>query len=223
MSVWTTKASVRDREYIILQHTLKGVNYAINGVKFRDGYAVVEKNSKTHQYLKRVPVLRSAKEFDITYLTKLRFITKPMDIKIVYGKDVYQKYLEAVEAAKAKAAQQKQEEKVQKHIETVETVRQELKLKEELTKQLETASEEEKQVIEEKLSSITSCSFREGHHSDICTHEALKCSPSGYCRVHLLKDPKLPEFGIEVPKYMTKSEKREYKQKVINKLEKLMK
>src|SRR5690606_11127903 len=114
MSVWTTKALDRARNYVVIQHTRRGVNYVINGVRFRDSYAVVEKDSKTYYGLKKVPVLRAVKEFPLTYLSKLSFITRPMDLKMVYGQDVYVSFLRELpteqEAQQALAELQKLEE-----------------------------------------------------------------------------------------------------------------
>jgi hypothetical protein len=101
MSVWTTKSFEKDREYIILKHTLPNVNNVINGVKFRGGYAVVEKDSKTYFSLKRLPILRKSKELPLVFLRKLPFITRSLDIKVVFGSEVYIKFL--VEENKLKA------------------------------------------------------------------------------------------------------------------------
>lgn len=56
---------------------------------------------------------------------------------------------------------------------------------------------------------------------DLCVHEIFKGSPSSYCKLHLLEDDKLETIGIVLPKRMTRDQKREYKEKVISKLEKL--
>ena len=102
MSTWTTKALNRDRKYVVLKHPLKGVNYSVQGVKFRHGFAVVEQDSKVHNMLKKMPILRNAEVLPLSFLTKLPFITRHIDIKIVYGQDVYRIFLQ--EAAQAQAA-----------------------------------------------------------------------------------------------------------------------
>lgn len=116
MSVWTTRSSDVARDYIVIKHALRGVNIIINGVKFRESYAVVEKNSKTHLGLKKVPVLHGAKEHPITFLRHLKFITRPMDVKIIYGQDVYAKYIAELSKELAKEAVQKKEESEVKHV-----------------------------------------------------------------------------------------------------------
>lgn len=93
MSVWSTRSLSRDLNYVVMQHPLKGVNYMIQGIRFRDSYAVVEKDSKTYYFLKKVPMFRAAKEFPLTHLRNLKFITRTQDIKAVYGEDVYRKFL----------------------------------------------------------------------------------------------------------------------------------
>lgn len=117
MSFWLSKSSGRDCEYIVLRHTLRGANYNVNGVKFRDGYAVVEKGSKVHIGLKKIPVLRAAQEFPLTWLRKLPFITRPLDVRNVYGVDVYVKYLKELETELAQEAQTKKVEQEIKHVE----------------------------------------------------------------------------------------------------------
>lgn len=97
MSTWTTKALNRDRNYIVLKHTLKGVNYTVHGIKFRDGFAVVEKDGKTHNMLKKMPILKTAQELPLTFLQHCKFITRLIDIKIVYGQDVYRTFLQQLE------------------------------------------------------------------------------------------------------------------------------
>lgn len=191
MSVWMTKSSGRTREYVVLRHTLKGVNHVINGVKFRNGFAVVEKDSKTYRDLKRIPVLRAAKEFPLILLKDLSFITRPSDVKVVFGADVYVEFLKAYEAHNTKEAQ---ESKIQEEI---------------------------AHVVEHKK-----CSHRftsNGKADELCAMDALEQSPSGYCMRHLLQDPRLQEFGIEVPKFIPKKEKQEWREQVSEKLANLKK
>ena len=117
MSVWSTKSSGRDRDYILLQHPLRGVNYIIKGVKFRESYAVVEKDSKTYNELLKMPLLKTCKEHDISFLSKLRFITRTTDIKTVYGEDVYRCYVNKLEVMQtAELIEQKKIEEIQ-HLE----------------------------------------------------------------------------------------------------------
>jgi hypothetical protein len=116
MSVWTTTSTGRDRDYIVLKHTLRGVNYVINGVKFRNSYAVVEKNSKTYRDLKRIPVLKAAAEHPLTFLRKLPFITRPLDVKIVYGAEVFAQYLKDLDKELNKEAVEKKVEQEIKHV-----------------------------------------------------------------------------------------------------------
>jgi hypothetical protein len=116
MSVWTTTSTGRDRDYIVLKHTLRGVNHVINGVKFRNSYAVVEKNSKTYRDLKRIPVLKAAAEHPLTFLRKLPFITRSLDVKIVYGAEVFAQYMKDLNKELAKEAIEKKIEQEIKHI-----------------------------------------------------------------------------------------------------------
>jgi hypothetical protein len=56
----------------------------------------------------------------------------------------------------------------------------------------------------------------------MCRFPALPNSPSGYCRKHILTDPKLESLGIHVPR-LTKQERDGFKDKVIAQLDKLAK
>jgi hypothetical protein len=190
MSVWTTRSSGKHKEYVLLKHTLKGVNYIVNGVRFRESYAVVEKNSKTYNNLKQLPVLKSAQEYPLIMLRQLKFITRPLDVKTVYGADVYKHYLEQLEP-------QVEKEKV-----------------EEIVK-VETAHVEEHKM----------CSYRTiaSGGKDLCKEKALEQSPSGYCMKHIFEEPRLAEFGIEVPKFLTRKEKYPAKEKVAVQLAKAKK
>ena len=187
MSVWTTKSSGRDRNYIVMKHTLKGANYILGGIRFRDGYAVVEKGSKTHHMLKQIPVLRHAQEYPLTFLRHLPFITRSLDVKQVYGADVYYNYLRELEVV--------------------------------VTKEKEVAKVEEeiKHVTEKKLCSCRTIG------EELCKIEALEESPSSYCMRHILEDPRLLEFGIDVPKFLTKAEKKTMRNKVVTSLKALKK
>lgn len=182
MSVWTTKALDRPREYIVIKHTLPGINYSINGVKFRSGYAVVEKASKVYLQLKKIPVLTNAKEFPLTTLRKLPFITRTADIMLIFGRDVYNEYLKAI------APVIKQEENV--------------KIQEAITEHIATGG----------------CTYliSDGR---ICGNNSLEYSPSNFCTFHLIEDPLIEQFGIKKPKYMTKQERKDFKEKVVKVLE----
>jgi hypothetical protein len=190
MSVWTTKSLDRSREYIVLKHTIPGINYVVKGIKFRGGYAVIEKDSKIYNELKKIPVLKKSVEYPITHLQKLPFITRSLDIQTVYGRDVFLKYSEELEK---------------------------------LSRVLRAQEEEEKAV--EHLSNPLLCKCESGPDGKdkFCNKEALEASPSEYCIFHVLRDPKLSELGIEVPRFMTKQERKEFRVEVIDLLTKMKK
>ena len=185
MSVWTTKALSTNKEYIVLKHRLKGVNYSVQGVKFRDGYAVVEKNSKTYFALLKMPILTGCQEFPLVYLRKLNFITRSSDVKTIYGQDVYRHYVE------------------------------------ELTETVEQEAAEEKQQADEQHKQAGRCCYVAAKTGELCENEAYQASPSRYCKRHLLEDPKLKDYGIKVPGFITKQEKAELREKVIKQLSKI--
>ena len=185
MSVWTTKSLDRDRNYIVLQHPLKGVNYTVMGVKFREGYAVVEKGSKTYNTLLKMPIFKGAKEYPLIYLRKLRFIIKASDVNLVYGKDVFNQY---------------------------NTL---------LQQELEKEQSEEQIRLELEHLDNGGCLFRVTSTNKTCAHQAVPNSPSQYCSMHVLLDPKLESVGIIVPKFIARDEKDKIKNKVLKQLEKL--
>ena len=76
MSTWSTKTLGRDKEFVVIQHKIRDINGMINGVKFRGGYAVVEKDSKTYINLKKLPMLKNAPEYPLTHLSNLIFVTR---------------------------------------------------------------------------------------------------------------------------------------------------
>ena len=117
MSIWATKSSGKNKNYVLLKHTLKGVNYIINGVKFRESFAVVEKDSKTYHGLKAIPVLKAAQEYPLIMLRQLKFITRPVDVKTVYGADVYVQYLKLLTPQIEKEKVEQIIEQETKHIE----------------------------------------------------------------------------------------------------------
>lgn len=118
MSVWTTRSSGRARTYVVIQHRLKGVNQHINGVRFRDGYAVVEKDSKTYNILKKLPLIKDAKEFPLSFLRQLPFITRTLDIKLIYGAEVYNHF---VNEFAVKVEEDKVQQKVEQEVTHVES------------------------------------------------------------------------------------------------------
>jgi hypothetical protein len=218
VSVWTTKSLESDRNYIVLQHTLKGVNYIVNGIKFRESYAVVEKNSKTYTMLKRIPVLRGSREYPLSYLKNLPFITRLADIKMVYGQDVYRRFLEEEDKSrKTEALVLEQETELLKNLE-IEKRKEDIKLKEQIEQIIEEAkaSGESQEVIEqlkENLPEIKKCTaFTE--KGELCGRDSLEYSPSNYCHVHLFEDKKMSQFGIEVPKFMDKKERKSLRNKI---------
>jgi hypothetical protein len=185
MALWTTKATDTDRvkNYVVIKHKLRDVNGIIHGVKFRGGYAVIDKNTKRYSELRKLPLLKDTPEFPIEFLNKLTFISRSSDVNNIWGKDVYYHYVQAI--AKVRAIEN-----------------------------------EEKKVVEEKLhiEEFNKCAAISKTTGELCKLEALEQSPSGYCKYHLLQDPRLPEVGVEVPKYMTKDDRKKFKAQVFKKL-----
>lgn len=117
MSNWLSRKIDRDVHYILLKHTLPGVDYVVSGVKFRGGYAVVEKDSKIYYNLKKIPILSKCQEFPLLFLKKLPFITRAQDVLTIYGKDVYDRYCEVLQAAQTEEKAAKEQEVEKEHVE----------------------------------------------------------------------------------------------------------
>lgn len=233
MSIWSPKALGRDQEYIVLKHNLRGVNAVVDGVKFRHGYAVVAKDSKTYYRLKNFPNLRNSSEYPLTFLRQLPFITRTKDVLTVYGKDVYVHFLKAEQNLKEEELRQQVEQKEKEQLDIENKREDELKKKKELEDEMKkiekkieesaneglmSFSEDTKEKLEEikqKHQELTKkCVFRTTT-GKLCKNDAISESPSGYCKMHLLEDPKLPEFGIMKPKFMTKEDRKSFKEEVI--------
>ena len=120
MSHYTTRASSVDRDYIVIKHGIPNVNSILLGVKFRDGWAVVERDSKIYYRIKKLPMMRNCIEQPLDFLQKLPFITRSIDVKLIYGADVYAKYMTYTQ--KKEEVQQEIEEQVQEqsHLENPE-------------------------------------------------------------------------------------------------------
>lgn len=176
--VWTTRKLDRDRDYVVVKHALRGVNYNIKGVKFRDGFAVVEKNSKLYYELKKMKPCAVVKEYPLDFIMELPFITRSKDIEMVFGKDIYHHYVTKLLAVK-----------------------------------------KQKSLEEHKLSDKCQHLIKEDQY---CKNLAFEYSPSKYCQMHILSDPRLSEFGIEIPeKIFGREYKKELTQKVLEHLEEI--
>jgi len=226
MSVWTTKSLEKDIKYIVIKHYVPGINGKIHGVTFRHSFGVVQKDSKTHRNLKRMPVFKNAVEQPLTFLSKLPFITRSKDIQLIYGREVYSKYLLALEEERqaAKLAEQaKIEAEDQKRREELKEALQAQEEAEEKLKEAQQSEDVEKiEEIKSEIPQVTKCRF-ETRNGTLCKFDAYEASPSGYCKTHTLQDPKLEEVGINVPRAMTKGERKKFRKSLYTKLEKLKK
>lgn len=215
--MWATKPG-KTRNYIVLKHTLKGINTKISNIKFRNGYAVVDKDSKNYKILKKSPMLRAAKEFPLEHLRTLPFITRAKDIIMIYGQDVYNHYMkfllnEQLDAELEDLHQMEKEEAV-KQAKRLEELQKITEIEEKLEKSI---SKEEKKELIKELPKIIQCR-NTTNTGTLCKFEAIEESPNGYCALHIFNDPKVKELGIEKPKFLPKHELKPFRDKVIQKL-----
>lgn len=117
---YTTKSNNVERDYVVIRHGIPNVNGMVMGVKFRNSWAVVEKDSKIYHRIRKLPMLKNPEERPLSFLRQLPFITRPMDVKLIYGADVYAKYvtLETKEKAAEQVIKEAEEEKLHLEDET---------------------------------------------------------------------------------------------------------
>ena len=181
--VWSAKKiEGRDRQYIVIRHKLRDVDDTIAGVRFRRGFAVVDKSTKIYTTLRKLPFLKNALEFPLVHLQNLPFIINDRQVDIIYGRDVYSYYVEA---------------------------------KKEYLKEKKITDKAE--AIEIHLQNDDLCKHIRVN-GGYCKGMPLKQSPSGYCKKHIVKDPRLEEVGLKVPSRLSKDEQREWKEKILKKL-----
>jgi hypothetical protein len=86
------------REYVVVKHQLRGIDTEILGIRYREGYGVVAKNSKEYYNLKKIK-LAVAEEYPLTILKTLKCITNDAQVKTIWGNAVYASYKKAITAA----------------------------------------------------------------------------------------------------------------------------
>lgn len=116
MSYWHV-AKKQSEEYVIIRHKIPKFNGFVSGVRFREGYGVVVKNSKVYGMLKRLPLLKNSEEYPLTHLRQLKFIPRDREIEIIYGKDVYNNYLVAKQQLEQQETVEQKEEENRIHLE----------------------------------------------------------------------------------------------------------
>ena len=80
------------REYIVVKHQL-AINTDILGIKYVDGFGVVAKGSKEHLRLKQIR-MAIVDEYPITFLSKVKAVINKVQIKVIWGSDVYRCFLQ---------------------------------------------------------------------------------------------------------------------------------
>jgi hypothetical protein len=116
--VWSTRTLGRDRDYVVIKHKLSGINGLLCGVKFRDGYGVVEKGSKLYLQLRSLPFVKGQPEYPLIHLRKLPFVTRTQDVQTIYGQDIYVHYLKQLNPVVQDETIERQEAEYINHIST---------------------------------------------------------------------------------------------------------
>lgn len=89
------------REYVVVKHQLSGICTEILGVRYMDGFGVVAKDSKEHKRLRQVR-MAVVDEYPITFLSKIKSVINPSQIKVIWGSDVYRCFLQQQKKKEAK-------------------------------------------------------------------------------------------------------------------------
>lgn len=105
-----------EREYVVVKHQLRGIDTEILGVRYREGYGVVAKDSKEYYNLKQIKLCVVA-EYPITTLGRLKCVTSPAQIKTIWGSNIYAAYKKAI-AAKAQTKLEEQAEVIEPIVKT---------------------------------------------------------------------------------------------------------
>lgn len=98
-----------EREYVVVKHQLKGIDTEILGVRYRQGYGVVAKNSKEYYNLKQIR-LCVTEEYPLTFLKTLSCVTNDAQVRTIWGNNVYTAYKKLIDAEFQKMKEQEVEE-----------------------------------------------------------------------------------------------------------------
>jgi len=205
---WNTRSGAfygkTNKIYVVVKHPLRffGNNY-VSGLKFCNGYTVVEKDSKAYRELKKNSMFKKHKEFELAFLQKLGFRTK--DIELIFGKDVFYHYLDAIGLDKFLRPVNKIKDTVEEQVllepsGIVEQI--------EITEKAEKSEETGGIDTETEIPQLTIEEISQAHAEiglcphikptgTVCESKSSKGSPSGYCFGHIRYDIKLKEQNSE--------------------------
>ena len=189
-----------DNDYVVIKHPLRNsTNTYFQGLKFARGYAVVVKESKSYFLVKKAPFLRNHQEFELAHLKE---VFRLREIELIFGKDVYLHYLDAIGLGIDGKPIEKTEDKTQE-IEIPEEI--ETKVPEEEPQPVEVIAEpepvpevevEEKVVLDDLTEEQKAAAFKNmglchyiKKNGEACGNKAIKSSPAGYCFGHVRFDP----------------------------------
>lgn len=84
-----------ERDYVVVKHQLRGIDTEVLGIRYREGYGVVAKNSKEYYNLKQMRLCVIA-EYPLTFLKTLKCITNDKQVKTIWGNAVYAAYIKEI-------------------------------------------------------------------------------------------------------------------------------
>jgi len=87
-----------ERQYIVVKHQLPGIDTTLLGVRYREGYGVVAKDSKEYYNLKQIKMAIVA-ELPLTFLKTLKCVLNDSQVKAIWGSAVYAAYKKEISKA----------------------------------------------------------------------------------------------------------------------------
>lgn len=163
---YTAKKGKSKKNLVVIKAPVRDMgNQWIFGVKFCQSYGVVEKDSKIYYQVTRSPLFKGFKELPVSFLQK---VFRSKDIEIIFGRDIFLHYLDAVNLTSSQVKNRVGDSGV--------AVRTNSKLE---TPILEEKSEEV--IIVSKCTHIKS-------DGNVCGNTSSPASPLGYCFGHLRYD-----------------------------------
>lgn len=92
MNRYYSKRKEAASEFILVKHSIRGFEGSILGVRYRDGYGVVLKNSKEYYQIQTMRPKPISDEFPLDYIQNLAFIVNEKQVKYIWGDHIYKKY-----------------------------------------------------------------------------------------------------------------------------------
>ena len=163
---YTARKGKSKKNFVVIKAPIRDMGNCWKfGVKFCQGYGIVEKDSKIYYAVTRSLLFKGFKELPLAFLLK---VFKSKDIELIFGRDIYLHYLDAVQLTSSQVKNRIGDSGV-----AIRTPKQ-------VT--LETKITPEQPVIE-----AVKCSYIKANGT-VCGNSGTPASKLGYCFGHLRYD-----------------------------------